>query len=300
MNIAFAIPQFLDHLTKERQLSVHTVCAYGRDLHGFHSFWMSFSETSISAIIKDMSSRDYAARTLKRKIAALRTFFQFLNDESIIAFPLKMPSLRVSSSHSPPRSISESLMDRIFQSLDSQHPFYWRDRALLEIMYGAGLRISECANLTIQRVRLSESLIIIKGKGNKERVIPLHSTACQVLEGYLNKYRLKQSPFCPSSPLFINKSGTAYSRQMLYVIVDRYLRATHCPASITPHSLRHSFATHLMDHDAGILEVQSLLGHASIRSTQHYLSVNKNKLRQAYSTYWTPTTLTGEADGFND
>ncbi len=286
MNIQPYLTPFYDHLKTERQLSGHTVAAYRSDLAVYEHVFRSFSLTTQRQMIRDLSNREYAARTLARKCAALRAFYGFVQEEGVCLDPLLPLPSQGAACMMPTHVPSTADIEQLFAALDPTTRHYLRDRALLEILYGAGLRISECVHLTCQSVQVAKQWLLVMGKGRKQRRVPLHTSACSSIQAYLNHYRGEQTPYTPESPLFLAPSGLAYTRQALYGIVKKYLTKSGRSDAFTPHSLRHAFATHLIDQQVGTLEVQQLLGHASIRSTQHYISVQKNALKNAYRAHW--------------
>jgi integrase/recombinase XerD len=286
------VEEFLRFVSVERGYSVHTVAAYRNDLSQFlaHladdegiSSWQEVSRTHILAFVLHLKQREYAASTVARKVAAVKSFFHFLvadgalQDDPTAAVDSPQVDKRL------PRPLSPEEMARLLaQPAKSNTTRALRDKALLELMYATGMRASEIVGLTVDAVDLEAGTVRCVGKGNKERILPLHERARAALEAYLEGGRVGLLRGRDEIALFVNHLGRPLTRQGLWLLIKEYAAAAGINREVTPHVLRHSFATHLLDGGAGLREVQQLLGHANISSTQVYTRVSTRRKREAY------------------
>ncbi len=285
------LDQFIDYLLVERGLAENTLEAYRHDL----SLFMGYLERTGLEQIQESKRKDIidflleqkelgkATSTIARNLASIRTFYQFLlRDQYIDADPsqnLDSPKLE---KHLP-RVLTVEQMDYLLTLADTSEPLGKRDQAMLELLYATGIRVSELVTLKLEDLNLSMGFVKCFGKGSKERIIPVGSQAQQALTDYLeNGYPLLVRPHSGNS-LFLNRHGRELTRQGFWGILKNYARRMHLDFVITPHTIRHTFATHLLDRGADLRSVQEMLGHVDISTTQIYTQVTKSRLREVYS-----------------
>jgi len=285
------LPTYLDRLAVERGLSPRSVEAYGRDLREFGRWLASrriaLADAGRAEVVRHLQSRRAAglsARSAARLISALRGFFTFAVGERIVAAD---PTAHVTNPKTwamLPRALSSEQVDALLAAPDETDPLGLRDRAMLETLYATGLRVSELVPLETERVDLASGTILVLGKGNKERLVPLGRAARKWIARYREEARpgsdAKRSPH-----LFLNRRGAAMTRQRFWQLIEGYARKAGIRARISPHVLRHSFATHLLEHGADLRSVQMMLGHADITTTQIYTHVSRARLRSVYDEF---------------
>jgi len=288
--------KFVIHLGLERNLSDNTISSYETDLMQFIAFLKgqlgvkkvgirSVDRLSIRAFLRHLSERGDKGSTLRRKLAAIRCFMRYLcTRENLGANPaaaIKMPQME---KHLP-SFLSEAEMTRLMEIPDlREHPGL-RDRAILEVFYSTGIRLSELHTLDMSDVDLYGEMMKVKGKGRRERIVPLGSMASKAVKAYLpSRSKFVKTKGRPGEPaVFINKFGRRLSRRSIQSIVRSYLERICRVKQMSPHVLRHTFATHMLDNGADLRAVQELLGHASLSSTQIYTHVTTEKLKRVYS-----------------
>jgi len=286
------IEEFLRFLTVEKGYSKHTIAAYRNDLVQFLTYlagagvssWQDVSRAHILDYILYLKEREYAPSTVARKVASVKSFFHFLMADGVL------PDDPTTAVDSPvvekplPRPLSPEQMARLLaEPAKSETPRTLRDCALLELMYATGMRASEVIGLKIDAVDLEAGTVRCVGKGNKERILPLHERAQETLSAYLEDGRAGLLRGREETALFVNnRGGRPLTRQGLWQIVKKYATAAGIECQVTPHTLRHSFATHMLNGGAGLRELQQLMGHASISSTQLYTQVSTRRKREAY------------------
>jgi integrase/recombinase XerD len=289
------IKDFLLWLRVERGRAESTVSAYERDLRNY-LFWLEeqgerigdVQESSIIVYLRELQSSGKAASTVARAMAAVRSFHRFLAVEN---FRSDDPAKNVELPRVPrglPKPISEKKVSELLFAIDDEGAAGKRDKAMMEILYGTGARISEVVSLSISDLDLSEKLLKVLGKGNKERIVPLGRYAETALMRWLSpdgRGKLEPERWASrddSEALFLNRQGRRLSRQGGWGIVKKYGRKVGLGAQLSPHTLRHSCATHMLEHGADIRTVQELLGHASISTTQIYTHVSRDQLIEVY------------------
>ena len=288
---AAAINGFLDAIWAERGLSRQTLDSYRRDLEGV-ARWREGKGGGLFAADRSVlfdylawrSHNGYSPRSNARLLSALRAFFAHrvrtgtrADDPTALLEPPKLP-------RSLPKALGESQIDALLAAPDMASPLGLRDRAMLELMYACGLRVSELVNLPATAVNLRQGVLRVTGKGSKERLVPLGEEAQHWLERYLASARAQLAEKRVLEPLFLNADGTAPTRQQFWQLVKRYAGAAGIdPARISPHGLRHSFATHLLNHGADLRVLQMLLGHSSLSTTQIYTLVAREQLKQLHA-----------------
>jgi integrase/recombinase XerD len=293
------IQEFLDYLIAEKGCSDNTVAAYRNDLTQFHEHvqatgdgleeegWSGVSRECLINYILSLKEREYASATVARKVAAVKSFCHFLLRTGVIeddpAAELDSPKVKKRL----PQTLSQEDVDRLLAipAQQGDTPKALRDRALLEVLYATGMRVSELAQLTLDDVDLNAGTVRCVGKGNKERVMPLYPEALDVLRNYMEHGRPEfLGADRGQTALFLNPRGEQLTRQGLWLIIKRYAKELGIGDRVTPHTLRHSFATHMLNGGAGLREVQKLLGHANISTTQVYTHVSRDHLHEVYDT----------------
>jgi integrase/recombinase XerD len=285
------VDAFLNHIAIEKGYSRHTVAAYRNDLRqlvgrlagGNVRDWTELRRSHVIDYILYLRERDYARSTIARKVASVKSFFHFLVSDGVL---VDDPTATVDSppvGRHLPRPLSVDEVERLLaQPGKSSLPRALRDSALLELMYATGMRASEVIRLTTEAVDLAEGTVRCLGKGRKERILPLYERAERALGAYMQDGRPHLARDDSERALFLNHRGGALTRQGLWLIVKEYARAAGIEDVTTPHVLRHSYATHMLDGGAGLREVQQLLGHANISSTQIYTKVSTSRQRKVY------------------
>jgi integrase/recombinase XerD len=285
---------FLAYLELERGLSRNTLEAYRSDLQQFGQFLnrreldpLEATGTDLAAFVTELAGgtdgrRAAAPATLQRKVACLRSFYRHLRREEILASDptkdLRPPRPRGRL----PRVLSRDEVAKLLSQPQGTTSAALRDRALLETMYACGLRASEAIGLELQQVDIEAGVLIARGKGSKERLVPIGSKAVDALGAYLKRARPKLVGIRDETHVFVNLRGGALSRQGLYKIVQRHARSAGLDARMSPHTLRHTFATHLLAGGCDLRSLQEMLGHADIGTTQIYTHLSAERLRDVY------------------
>ncbi|MBI3287166.1 MAG: site-specific tyrosine recombinase XerD [Chloroflexi bacterium] len=288
------IQNFLSYVSAEKGYSANTRSAYAIDLEQFAEYllaqprsihdWAQVDKDAIVGFILHLKGdRQYASATVARKVAAIKSFFHFLWREGII------PDDPTATLDSPrvekrlPRALTLEEVKRLLAEPAKQNNAKGlRDRALLELAYATGMRASELVALNLDDVSLASASVRCWGKGSKERIIPVHARAVRVLQEYLEKGRRQFLRNPAERALFLNQRGEGLTRQGLWLIIKGYVEQAGLSQKVTPHTLRHSFATHMLDGDADLINVQQLLGHANVSTTQIYTHVTTERLREVY------------------
>ncbi|EUJ32907.1 integrase/recombinase XerD [Listeria floridensis FSL S10-1187] len=286
---------FLHFLTVERGLASNTLTAYKRDLHFFMLYLKEEEGIDDPAKVtrqEIVSFMNYAReagkspRTIARYIASLRSFFHFLLHDGKVA---KDPMIQIETPkqrQSLPKVLNYQDVEKLLDAPDLGTMFGVRDKAMLEVLYATGLRVSELVHLKLDDLHLNMGFIQTIGKGNKERIIPLGKTAVAALEGYLESARPKfANQKARTDFVFLNHHGKGLTRQGFWKNLKQLTMKAGITKPITPHTLRHSFATHLLENGADLRSVQELLGHADISTTQIYTHVTKARLKDVYKQY---------------
>jgi integrase/recombinase XerD len=296
--LAAQIQRYLDHLTVERGLSENTLAAYRRDLEKYAAFLGTHlitdargpDEGTVAAFVAALSAASYGdgkryrARSVVRTLSAVRSFHRFLMREGEAD---RDPSARVVRPKLPrslPRPIPIADVASILAAPAAATPAGLRDRAVLETLYGGGLRVSELVGLDVDDVDLDGGSVRVFGKGAKERDLPLGRYATDAIAAYLRRARPSFATARSRAALFLNQRGGRLTRQGVSRILSEATRRAGVTRHVTPHTLRHSFATHLLEGGADVRVVQELLGHASVATTQVYTLVTKEHLREVYYT----------------
>lgn len=283
---------FLEYLTVELGLSANTRQAYERDLRlfcktlGFKNSdaLINVSREQITGYMTQLKEKGLAAATIARKLAAIKAFYRFMTAEGYMdANPAEVVEAGTKGIKLP-RVLSEDEVVRLLNQPDITTAEGFRDRTMLEVLYATGMRVSELINLTLERVDLNMKYIIAFGKGSKERIVPLGSVAAEFLQQYLEKVRPKLTHAGRNTNIvFLAFGGHELTRQRFWQIIRAYGRKANINKALTPHILRHSFATHLLDNGADLRSVQELLGHSDISTTQIYTHLTNKRLRDIYA-----------------
>jgi integrase/recombinase XerD len=285
------IEEFLRFVAVEKGYSHHTVAAYRNDLAQFLTylagegvfFWRDVEREHIQGYVLYLKQRGYASSTVGRKVAAVKSYFHFLVADGVLRDD---PTAAVDSpavdKHLPHPLSREEVARLLVEPARSNTAKGLRDHALLELMYATGMRASEITHLEVDAVDLEDGTVRCVGKGDKERLMPLYERAQEALHTYLESGRPRLLRGRDETALFVNHRGHPLTRQGLWLIVKEYAAAVGIEHDVTPHTLRHSFATHMLDGGAGLRELQQLLGHTNISSTQIYTKVSTRRKREAY------------------
>jgi integrase/recombinase XerD len=290
------IREFLNFLLVERGFSQNTLAAYRNDLEQLAGFvveqakkkgdnpgWAGFNRDDVKAYLLFLNERNYAETTRVRKLAATRSFFSFLKSESRIGQnPTEsIPSPKVSKPL--PETLSFTQVRSLIDQTDKKEGIEGkRDKVMLELLYASGMRVSELVNLNTSDISFSEDTVRCLGKGDKERILPLYPGLIERIREYLEEVRGMWVSQENEKALFVNQRGKRLTRQGLWQILKSYARDAGLEKVVTPHTLRHSFATHMLNGGAELRYVQELLGHANISTTQVYTHLTSEHVRQAY------------------
>jgi len=287
----FALDAFMQYVTVERALARNTLESYERDLRAYLQFLRQrgvndiaqTDRTSVVLYLQALQDKGRATATISRAVASLRAFYAFLTREHMIALDptahLDTPRLE----RRLPRVLTAAEVERLLASPNPGTRAGLRDRAMLELLYATGIRVSELVSLKVTDVNLSASFLQCYGKGSKERIVPLGRLARDAVAEYLLRARTAMARDSQETSLFVNHLGDRLTRQGFWKIIKKYALMASITSHLTPHTLRHSFATHLLDNGADLRAVQEMLGHADISTTQIYTHVSRTRLQDAYA-----------------
>ncbi|MDY0389676.1 MAG: site-specific tyrosine recombinase XerD [Desulfobulbus oligotrophicus] len=286
---------FVQYLTIQRRLSKNTVAAYSADIQSFFNFLLDTTPSPLylSDIQTDQIIRYFqhchqqriSTRSNARRLATLRTFFRFLKDQAVITID---PTTAIDSpkiGHSLPKMLSITEVDALLRLPEKHPPMVLRNYAMLHLLYASGLRVSELVNLSLNSCNLSSGHVRILGKGNKERIVPFSATAGKMISDYLEYGRPVLLKGKPNAILFCSNRGTAMSRNRFWQIIRETAIQAGISKAISPHMLRHSFATHLLAGGADLRSLQMMLGHTDIATTQIYTHVDSDRLKEIHRRY---------------
>ncbi|WP_066637499.1 site-specific tyrosine recombinase XerD [Desulfolucanica intricata] len=285
------LDNYIYYLTIEKGLAENTLVSYKMDLQKFLSFcqqkqvrsWGSAQKNIILAYLMQLKQKGLSPATISRRLAALKSFYRFLIHEQILEVnPIEnIESPKISQRL--PKVLTPAEVETLLAQPRSSTPAGVRDKAMLELLYATGIRVSELVDLNIEDINTKNEFIRCFGKGSKERIVPLGSVAAQLVEEYLLRGRVKLVKTQQTMALFLNHHGRRLTRQGFWKIIKKYARQGNIEKPITPHTLRHSFATHLLENGADLRSVQEMLGHADISTTQIYTHLTNARLRDVYS-----------------
>jgi integrase/recombinase XerD len=286
------VDRFLTYLVSERRLSPHTVSAYASDLahltdylskRGLES-WRQVGREELSDYFRQ-ALQGLHARSRARRLAAVRSFFRFLESKDLID---TNPAARITFPKIPatlPKVLSGEQVEALLNMPDGANPLGMRDRAILEILYATGIRVSELVDLRFAQINLEAGYLIVRGKGDKERLVPLGEYALDALKTYLEWGRPQLAGRRDRDVVFLNARGGRLSRQGVWKMVKKHAAAVGVPKTVSPHVLRHSFATHLLENGADLRSLQVMLGHADIGTTQIYTAVARERLKKIHQAH---------------
>ena len=290
MEINESFDAFIQYLRVERGVSEITVKNYRED---FKIFLLSFPDVrttddlSVDMLPEFVRRQDELARsssTILRRYSLLRNYFSFLNEENILHE--EMPDVdKPKSSKRLPFVMSNEEVDELLEAPDISKDNGMRDRAMLELMYATGLRVSELLSLRFRNVNMQNGLITVYGKGNKQRSVPVSSFALEFLRKYIDGPRKRVKGSKDTDIIFLNRDGKALSRTYFFMQIKRYAEEKGIDSSVSPHTLRHCFATHLLENGTSLRAVQEMLGHSNIATTQIYTEVSTKRIMSAYDLY---------------
>ncbi len=287
------IEQFLSYISVERGMANNTLSSYKRDLCKFADYLKSKKIDSIDKVSRQMinlfmmaeKDRGLASNSVSRELACIKSFFKFLLKENIIkenaATIIESPKLWKKL----PFTLSVSEVEALLNAPNVRDLMEMRDKACLELMYATGMRVSELVNLKMDDINMGVGFAKCFGKGSKERIVPFGKKAKESLERYLEKSRPQFLKKSISNYLFLTRLSKPMSRQTFWKIIKRYVKVARIKKNITPHSLRHSFATHILERGADLRIVQEMLGHADISTTQIYTHVSKDRLKSIHQKF---------------
>lgn len=288
-----AVDDFIDFLAAERRLSLNTLEAYSHDLRAHLAFLADqgvarLSEVSPSTVklfLLKLKQKGLSPTSILRNLSSLRGFYRFALEENYISQdPLEgLPSFK--KGRRLPQTLSVDEVERLLAAAQDGSPRGLRDKAMLEALYATGMRASELVGLKLHQLNLQAGYLLSLGKGTKERLIPLTVSACQAIKDYLLAGRGTLSRGRTSAHLFLNQRGTGMSRVCFWKIIKGYALKAGVGKEVSPHTLRHSFASHLLEGGADLRTVQALLGHADISTTQIYTHVKRESLKRIYDRY---------------
>ena len=286
------IDQYCNHASFKKGLSRNTILAYKSDLRIFLT-WLEYDKKKFSTAdriiinnyLADRLDKGTSVSTIQRIITCIKSFYLFLFENKIIdnnpAQLIENPKKR----RKLPTIISENEVEKLLESPDIKTGVGLRDKCILELLYSAGLRISELLNVRVNQISKEKPFLQIKGKGNKERLVPIGSSAMSLLILYIDTYRANLKPTNHIDMLFLNENGSIISRQACWEMIQKYATVSLINKKISPHNLRHAFATHLLNNGADLRTVQMLLGHASLSTTQIYTHIAKERLVKFHQKY---------------
>lgn len=289
-SLSLYIDSFLSMIAVEKGLARNTVEAYSRDLSQLARFlvsrrvksWSELESMHVRSYLSWLKGKGLGARSVARKIVSLRRFYGFLQIEGIAVANVLPSFYGKTGLRRLPQTLSQEEVRSLLRQPDSARLLGARDQAMLEILYATGLRVSELVSLQIHQIDLQGDFLTVKGKGGKVRAVPFGRWAREKLLRYLHEIRPRLSKGRLRPALFITRSGKGLTRQAFWKLIRRYARAAGIEKRVTPHTLRHSFATHLLDGGADLRSVQAMLGHADISTTQIYTHVSGARLKDAH------------------
>lgn len=286
---------FSDYLNNERHYSEHTNQAYIDDIKAFTVFLSETGEADLLAVelsdariyLSYLTDRKYSRASISRKISSLRAFYQFLlNNEIVSDNPFSYLHVKKRGSRLP-TFFYEKEMDALFKAAEGDKPLDYRNQALLELLYGTGIRVSECQGIQVDDVDFTMGMLFVKGKGNRERYIPFGHYASEAMKAYLvNGREVLMTRYNKThNHLFVNHHGEPITQNGIHFVLTQLIKESSLTNKISPHMLRHTFATHLLNNGADIRTVQELLGHKSLSSTQVYTHVTTEHLQKDYNAF---------------
>ncbi len=279
---------FLDYLKYQRSYANHTINNYEKDILSFYQFlktnklnYLKITYPHLRKYITNLTNQHYARATISRRLSALRRFYQYLVAEKIIAYNVFKLVAFPKKDHKLPMFLYHHQIESLFKVNDLKTPLGQRNQLILEILYGTGIRVSELINIKLSDIDFNKKVILILGKGNKQRRVVYGDYCHEILNLYLNDGYLNLSK-TKEEYLILNKNGFKISTRAINYIIDNLIKISSLKAKLSPHILRHTFATHMLENGADLLTIKELLGHASLSSTAIYTHVSNEHLRKVY------------------
>ena len=297
MKFSQAVQDFERYLLLDMNRSANTIQSYRRDLAKFQAYLTeqeidkveAIDEVTVRAFLAKLSQASYAASSTSRMLSSLKQFFLFLRKEGILEInPMSLVHRPKQGRHLP-KVLTAKEIEALLQAPDTSSPHGLRDRAIFELMYATGLRVTELVQLKLEDLHLELGFIQTLGKGDKERLVPLIDEAIEWLEAYLEQVRpsvLRLAGSASPREVFLTERGKAFTRQGIWKNLNKYVALAGIKQTVSPHMLRHSFATHLLENGADLRMVQELLGHADISTTQIYTHISTQRLQEVYRKYF--------------
>ena len=283
--------EYIYYLKVTKGLSKNTIQSYGHDIADYLKFMDSnyhvtqmnlVEKTHILNYLLHLKRQDMVAKSITRKLSSIRSFHQYLVQEKVLTENIVMEIPKPKTPRTLPVVLNHEEVERLLKvSIGHEKPSDFRNRAMVELAYGSGLRVSELVDLKITDLHLNTSLLKVLGKGNKERLLPLGEETVLAIKNYLVSYRQSLNPV-DKDYLFLNRAGKKISRIGFYKIIRNLAVKAGIEKPISPHTLRHTFATHLLENGADLRSVQELLGHEDVLTTEHYTHISKARLQDAY------------------
>jgi len=287
------LDQFIHYLIVEKGLSKNTIEAYGHNINRFLDFLLAkriqeikdISKLDLRAFLQFLKRKDLSSRSIARNLVSIRMFLRFLQQEGILEINPAEEIESPKTTKTLPEVLSLQEVERLLEQPDTQTTLGVRDRAMLEILYATGMRVSELTRLPLHQINLEGGYVLLYGKGSKERIVPLGAEAMRRVGDYLKRSRELLAKGRESLFLFISRSGKPMSRQQFWKNIKAYGRKAGIKKRITPHLIRHSFASHLLEGGADLRSVQMMLGHVDISTTQIYTHVTGERLKKIHQRY---------------
>ncbi|KRK80557.1 tyrosine recombinase xerC [Companilactobacillus nodensis DSM 19682 = JCM 14932 = NBRC 107160] len=291
------IDKFIDYLMINHHYSQDTKSSYLEDINNFVKFldqnggfkgFTKVNRVDVETYLTYLDEKDYADETVARRISALRSFYNFmLRNKFIKTNPFDLVQLR-HKGRKLPRFFYEKEMNQLFEAVKGDDPLSERNSALLELLYATGMRVSECSNLQLEQLDFTNGIVLVHGKGDKDRYVPFGSYSINALKRYIDDGRKKLMAAGKQDHqfVFVNNRGKGLTSRGIEYILNQVIKKTSLTSDIHPHMIRHTFATHMLDHGADLRTVQELLGHSSLSTTQIYTHVTMEHLQKDYKKYF--------------
>ena len=286
------LQNFQEYLTVEKGLSENSVYSYKYDLNKFKTFLekehVDFLEVKANHIMKFLTEekdRKVSSKTLAREVVALRQFYKFLKDENQLT---ENPTEKIETpevSRTLPDYLTQDEIEELFSKINEENSYELRDKCIFELLYSSGLRISEACNLTLADLDIDNMTLTVEGKGGRQRLVPFGEKSLEIMKKYLEKSRPDILKARSCEYLFVSKKGSFINRKSVWRLLNYYIKRTNITKRVTPHTLRHSFATHLLENHADLKSVQELLGHIDISTTQIYTHLANKTLKEVHKTF---------------
>ena len=286
----YILKDYLYHLKQEKGASQNTIDAYMRDLSQYAEFLIKYHQIDqpeliekrhIDAYLKTLRKRN-ASKSIARKLTAIKSFHHFLHIERLVVTDVAKDFSSPKISKSLPKVLSVDEVVKILEEVDKASPLGLRNKALLELIYGSGLRVSELLDIQTDDIHLTQGYVIVHGKGNKERMVPISDMALIALRNYMVNGRETLIGTVRNQDLFLNRDGQKLSRQGFFKLLKKLAKDAGVTSECSPHTLRHSFATHLLENGMDLRTLQTLLGHEDISTTQIYTHISQKRLKESY------------------